>query len=171
MSPAVKKWTIFRRGEALGTFTAAEVREQLRKGVLSTNDFAASDGSPIQQEIIEIDAIFGNPDGRDELLTDAPRRSRWARKAEEIKLRSAPVTRPRPGRLDRVHHGNAHGHAHAHGHGNRHRQGQSPPGGGLRQTPGTDRRTAPMDPWLMAGVILIAAMAAGVLAWLFTRRG
>lgn len=159
MSPAVKKWTIFRRGEALGTFTAAEVREQLRKGVLSTNDFAASDGSPIQQEIIEIDAIFGNPDGRDELLTDGPRRSRWARKAEEIKLRSAPVTRPRPGRLDRVHHG----------HGNR--QGQSPPGGGLRQTPRRDRRTAPMDPWIIAGVVLVATMAAGVVAWLFTRRG
>lgn len=99
MSPAAKKWTVYRRGEALGTFTAAEIREQLRQGILSPGDFAAAEGSPVQQEIIEIDAIFGPQDESAALLSGAPRRSRWAKRAEEMNLDGAAPTRARPDRL------------------------------------------------------------------------
>ena len=99
MSPAAKKWTVYRRGEPLGTFTAAEIREQLRQGVLSPGDFASAEGSSVQQEIIDIDAIFGAIDEAAPFLADSPRRSRWAKKAEDMNLKAAPPTRARRVRL------------------------------------------------------------------------
>lgn len=101
MSPADKKWTVYRRGEPIGTFSAREIREELRKGVLQTTDFAAADGSTVQLQIIEIDDIFLVAAENDLTSDSSPRRSRWTSRAEELNMESAPVTQPRPVPLDR----------------------------------------------------------------------
>ncbi len=150
MSPAAKKWTVYRRGEPLGTFTAAEIREQLRQGVLSPGDFASAEGSSVQQEIIEIDAIFGSSDESAALLSDSPRRSRWAKKAEDMNLKDAPPTRARRVRLH-----------------------PQPPGQAARPAPGSPRepRTGGESDTLVTTLIVLLGGALAALAfWLLRNR-
>ncbi|MEY4631074.1 MAG: hypothetical protein RIQ81_1194 [Pseudomonadota bacterium] len=94
-----KKWTVYRRGEAIGTFSAAEIREELRKGVLSPNDFAAAEDSVLQQEIIEIDEIFSTSGDDRSFFSDSPRKSRQDAMPLEGALDGIPATRPRNQRL------------------------------------------------------------------------
>ena len=155
MSSPVKKWTVYRRGEALGTFTAPEIREQLRKGALSTGDFAAAEGSAIQQEVIEIDEIFFNPVEGRAFLAETPRRSRWVKQAEALNFKSAPPTRPRPGRLDPVHRRQKPGH-------------QRVPGG---QRNGVSHHSPAGSRWILPLIALLTACAAAGIVWLFRRRG
>ena len=100
MTTSNKKWTVFRRGESLGTYTAAEIREELRKGVLSPNDFAAAEESVVQQEIIEIDEIFwtGGTTGTPQ-FGDTNSKSRPGRSRLKENLDSIPVTRPKDVKL------------------------------------------------------------------------
>jgi hypothetical protein len=99
MTASNKKWTVFRRGESLGTFTAAEIREELRKGVLSPNDFAAVENSVVRQEIIEIDEIFWTGKGGTAGVIDSVAKSRSSRDRLEESIDSIPVTRPRNAKL------------------------------------------------------------------------
>lgn len=95
MATSNKKWTVFRRGESLGSFTAAEIREELRKGVLSPNDFAAAEDSVVQQEIIEIDEIFWTGGAGSPAFIDPDGKSRPSRGRPKEDLDSIPVTRPK----------------------------------------------------------------------------
>lgn len=160
MSPTAKRWTVYRRGEALGTFTAAEIREQLRKGALSTGDFAAAEGSAVQQELIEIDEIFASSGDRNAPLSESPRKSRWAKRAEELSLQSAPPTRPSPNRLkpgpNQAHRGHRQDRHH------RIQRGHHP--GSLRTHPTG-------NPWILAVFATLTAVAAVFVAWLIRRRG
>ncbi len=151
MSPPAKRWTVYRRGEALGTFTAPEIREQLRKGALSTGDFVAAEGSAVQQELIEIDEIFASGADRDEFLSDSPRKSRWAKRAEELNLQNAPPTRPNANRLKPGPNQAQRGHGHRHGRRPDHR-----PSG---------------NPWILAIFATLVAIAAVTVAWFIRRRG
>ena len=156
MSPPAKRWTVYRRGEALGTFTAPEIREQLRKGALSTGDFASAEGSALQQELIEIDEIFFSAADQDRYPSESPRKSRWAKRAEELNLQAAPPTRPSPNRLKPGPNLSRRNHRH---------RGL----GGLH--PGSLPARSSGNPWLLAIFAAFVAIAAVTVAWLIRRRG
>lgn len=156
MSPPAKRWTVYRRGEALGTFTAPEIREQLRKGALSTGDFVSAEGSALQQELIEIDEIFSSANDQDRFLSESPRKSRWAKRAEELNLRTAPATRPSPNRLKPGPNQSYRDHR------NR--------GPGV-QRPGSLSARPSGNPWILAIFAAFVAIAAVAVAWLVRRRG
>lgn len=154
MSSADHKWVVYRRGEPIGAFTAEEIREELRRGVLKPTDFASAESSMIRLQIIEIDEIFG--DSADLKVTDrdTPKQSRWADRAAALNLASAPVTQPRPQPIQKPH---------------PHPQRKRPrPEQNYRRTAGQMQRTR-NDAWILTVLISLVATAM-LLYWLKARR-
>ncbi len=52
------RWYIHQEGQALGPYTAADIREQLREGRIDPFDLVSRDGSSVRRELVEVDEIF-----------------------------------------------------------------------------------------------------------------
>lgn len=61
-----ERWHIYREGEALGPFTAVEIRAQLRAGEVDPFDLVGREGSTLRRELVEVDELFARADASDD---------------------------------------------------------------------------------------------------------
>jgi len=57
-----KKWLVHRNDQSFGPWSAAQIREELRKGTVDPFDLVNMEGSPVMRELVEIDEIFYSED-------------------------------------------------------------------------------------------------------------
>lgn len=55
-----KRWFIYKADQPSGPYSAAEIRQLLREGIVDPFDFVSLEGSQVKQELVEVDEIFSN---------------------------------------------------------------------------------------------------------------
>ena len=55
-----KRWFIYKDEKPTGPYSALEIRQLLREGVVDPFDFVSQDGSQVKLELVEVDEIFSN---------------------------------------------------------------------------------------------------------------
>ncbi len=55
-----KRWFIYKDDKPTGPYSALEIRQLLREGVVDPFDFVSQDGSQLKLELVEVDEIFSN---------------------------------------------------------------------------------------------------------------
>lgn len=55
-----KRWFIYRDDKPTGPYSALEIRQLLREGLVDPFDFVSQDGSQLKLELVEVDEIFSN---------------------------------------------------------------------------------------------------------------